>query len=206
MKSAKPTSDSPNVVHSEQIPTLDPLSGLVAQRLPKSTRVIVSDYDAIVLKGFAASLASRLHNHEIMLTWDSSKTPLKDFPTTLDLFYNGIAGQPYLAIKAGFSVFSNTQGSQLFLRLFKFFVLGPKQEPRKRRMFNFYYGDQLGLFYTAQTFRNHFQEFYSRITWEDYSASELVGNEAAAPKHFFYPKGGGSFSAIENVLNSSKLL
>ncbi|MBE9173289.1 hypothetical protein IQ216_09420 [Cyanobium sp. LEGE 06143] len=39
MKSAKPTSDSPNVVHSEQIPTLDPLSGLVAQRLPKQSSV-----------------------------------------------------------------------------------------------------------------------------------------------------------------------
>ena len=96
-------------------------------------------------------------------------------------------------VKAGFSCFSPSKLSFLFLNLYRDISIGSNNfevEPIYMRLFTYYYGDQVSIIFTLNELKNLFHAQYNNdIGWIDIYHSHIVNLSSSKNPLIYLPKG-----------------
>ncbi len=165
--------------------------------LIKDNAAYVMDFDTIVFADFDTEIKRVYGNHPMLLSWDSMSSSIPDkfkislSGTTLKSPDRIKLAFPHKVIKAGFSCFAPCELTQLFLWLFKYYSIEENtNEPLDRRLFSFYYGDQLSLLFAYNDLKNLIDEkFFKSIDWIDLSTSSIANLKKEGNPLLFIPKG-----------------
>ncbi len=167
----------------------------------KDISTYVVDFDLIYKGGFDSVIRSNFQNKKIVLSWNSDQAVRKDFTRTL----SGLNVMPlskennsldiqfshtYTTIKAGFSVFSPSQISNLYLILFANYSIGDEKMSLYMRAFTFYYSDQLSLFLALNDLKNSSNiSIHKSMDWIDIFSSKIININDDIESLIYCPKG-----------------
>ena len=141
-------------------------------------------------------LAKKLYPESSMiLSWNSAIHTNKDFPKNLSGFgldktNNHEFIEPYKIIKAGFSIFSPSRLTRLFLKLMTLHTFGTTSSEIANRLFSYYYSDQLSLLLALHDIKaSGFSNLLDDLNWLDLSESRLASLEQSISPSIWLPKG-----------------
>ncbi len=185
--------------------TLWELLGLssLESRISETVSYVV-DLDFFSRGDFDAAIINKYAHKKIIMSWNGLKSANQRFPETLvgSSWKPDQPGTPRThfthfpssrLIKAGFSCFSPSRFSNLFLNIFRDLSIGSfsfEKEPIYMRLCTYYYGDQLSLLLSLQEIRHLFPDEYLRdIGWIDLVKSSIVNLYPENECLLFIPKG-----------------
>ena len=113
------------------------------------------------------------------------------FPERLKNIYSpGRFKEPYKTIKAGFTSLRSTPFTRAFLDIYKFYSIGPNDEPWKRRLFMHWYGDQISLLMSLDHLKTSANQLYNQnIAMLNMDNSIIVSTNIANAPLIYMHKG-----------------
>ena len=180
------------------------LGFLKYEKTIKDYATYIIDLDFYTKGEFDLDIISEYGSKKFLLAWNKLKSVNKDYPQTL-------SGSSWIrndeipkntkfihfpsarTVKAGFSCFSPSKISFLFLNLYRDISIGSNNfelEPIYMRLFTYYYGDQISIIFTLNELKNLFHAQYIKdIGWIDIYQSRIVNLSSDTNPLIYLPKG-----------------
>ena len=154
----------------------------------------IVDLDNLIYGDINHSIKKLYGSKKMIFSWNSGQTNNKNFPNNFTgLTVNGQRYHHdflYTIVKAGFSVFSPCPQSNIFLSLFKNYTIGLTNTNVSRRLFSFYFSDQLAIILSLIDLKNSdLGVFMNSIGWIDLHQSTIASLDKENSPLMFCPKG-----------------